>query len=173
MMRVMTFGTGLVCLFGTLTIRANEDTKPGQKPFDDQDFVQKAASGGMLEVMLGKMAASKATSDSVKKFGERMVTDHGKANENLKKAAAVAGYTVPDSLNEKDEKTYEHFLNYKGSDFDRDYVKHMLTDHEEDVALFTRASKEAKNPAIKDFATKTLPVLESHLEAVKKLQGMN
>ena len=40
---------------------------------------------------------------------------------------------------------------YKGDDFDKDYVKHQVADHEEAVALFTRASKELKNQGLKDF----------------------
>jgi len=167
MTRVLALFAGMSCLFGTLTIRADEDKKPAEKPFDDQEFVQKAASGGMHEVALGKIAAAKATGDAVKKFAEQMVTDHTKVNEELKKAATSAGLTVPETMNEKHQKEVERFMNYKGSDFDRDYVKHMLADHEADVALFTRASKEAKNPAIKDFAANTLPVITAHLEQSK------
>ena len=39
-----------------------------------------------------------------------------------------------------------------------------------DIALFTRASKELKNTELKDFATKTLPHLQHHLEEAKRLQ---
>lgn len=172
MTRILTLVVEMTCLLGAISARADEDKKPGEKPFDDQEFVQMAASGGMHEVALGKIAAKKATSDAVKKFGERMVTDHGKANADLKKAAATAGLSVPETMNEKQQKEVERFRNYTGSDFDRDYMKHMISDHESDLALFTRASKEAKNPAIKEFATKTLPVIQAHLEAAKKIQPM-
>ena len=53
----------------------------------DQSFVMKAAEGGLAEVELGKLAAQNATSDDVKKFGQRMVDDHGKANDELKSLA--------------------------------------------------------------------------------------
>jgi putative membrane protein len=172
MARALTLFAGMSFLFSFMIVRADEDTKPGEKPFDDADFVQKAASGGMHEVALGKIAASKARGDAVKAFAERMVTDHTKISADLKKAAAAAGLSVPETMNEKHQKEVDRFKNYKGNDFDRDYVKHMITDHESDLALFTRATKEAKNSAIKDFAVAELPTIQDHLKAVKKLQPM-
>lgn len=155
-----------VLLAGAFGLRA-DDKKDA--PLDDATFVKKAASGGMLEVELGKVAAKMAKNDDIKKFGERMVKDHTKANEELKTAAKAAGVEVPAKLTDEHAKHFDMFANYKGTDFDRDYAKHMLKDHEEDVALFTRASKELKSKELKDFATKTLPVLQQHLEEAKKL----
>jgi len=143
-----------------------EDTKP----FTDADFVKAAASGGMMEVELGKVVAAKAKNADVKAFAERMVKDHSAANEKLKTAAKAAGLAVPDKLNDEHQKTLDKFKDYKGTDFDKDYVDCMVKDHEEDVKAFTRASQEAKDPNVKAFATETAPVVKQHLEAVKKLQ---
>lgn len=150
-------------------VPAQDKTKEDKKLFDDADFVMKAGSGGIHEVELGKLAATNAKSDAVKKFGQQMVTDHGKANDELKAAAKDAGLKVPDKMNDEHQKEFDKFKDLKGADFDKKYVEHMIKDHEEDVALFQRATKEAKNPSIKTFATKTLPVVQGHLEAVKKL----
>jgi len=146
------------------------DDKTATRAFDDQQFVAAAASGGMHEVELGKLASTKAKNDAVKQFGKMMVDDHSKANEELKKAAKTAGLTVPAKMDDHHQKEFDRFKNYTGQNFDRDYVNHMVDDHKKDVEEFTRASKEAKNPAIKDFAAKTLPVIQGHLEKVKKLQ---
>src|SRR5205085_895143 len=121
------------------------------------EFVKMAASDGMHEVELGKIAAAATKNDDVKKFAEKMVTDHGKANEELKTAAKTAGLAVPEKVSDEHQKHIDKFKDYKGDNFDRDYMKHMVKGHTDAVALFTRASKEAKNPAIKDFAAKTLP----------------
>jgi putative membrane protein len=134
-----------------------EDKKPSEQPFDDPTFVKMAALDGMHEVELGKIGAAGAKNADVKKFAEMMVKDHGKANEELKAATKAANIAVPERIDEKHQKRIDTFKNYKGDNFDADYMKHMVSDHTEAVALFTRASKEAKNPQIKDFATKTLP----------------
>jgi putative membrane protein len=148
---------------------ASADDKKDNKPFSDEEFVQKAACGGLHEVALGKLATEKAKDPAVKQFGQMMVTDHTKANEALKMAAKAAGLTVPDKMDDEHQKECDRFKKLSGDQFDREYTKHMVKDHEEDVAEFTRASKEAKNPAIKEFAAKTLPTLQKHLEAAKKL----
>jgi putative membrane protein len=157
---------GLAVLALVIGVRA-EDKQKDQ--FDDNTFVKMAASSGMHEVELGKIAAAQAKKDEVKKFAEMLVKDHTKANEDLKAAAKAANIAVPEQMEEKHKKHVETFKNYKGSDFDADFIKHEVADHTEGVALFTRASKEAKNKEIKDFATKTLPALQKHLEEAKKL----
>jgi putative membrane protein len=168
----MTKGTRLVALFalavGVMASRA-EDPKDKQ-PFDDTVFVKTAASAGLHEVELGKIASEKAKNEDIKKFAQQMVTDHTKANEELKAAAKAARIEVPEKMNETHQKHVDTFKNYKGTDFDADYLKHTVTDHNDSVALFTRASKEAKNPQLRDFATKTLPTIQKHLEMAKKLQ---
>src|SRR5262249_16493246 len=117
---------------------SGEDRKPAPAPFDDAVFVAKAASGGIHEVELGKLAATRAKREEVKKFAQKMVEDHGKANEELKKAAKEAGLNVPEKMNDEHQKEFDHFKDFKGADFDKEYLKHMLDDHEKDVAEFTR-----------------------------------
>jgi putative membrane protein len=154
--------------FFAVVVGARAEDKKGE-PFDDTSFVKMAASDGMHEVELGKIGAAQAKNDDVKKFAQQMVKDHSQANEELKAAAKAANIAVPEKLDEKHQKHVDAFKNYKGTNFDGDYMKHMVADHAQAVALFTRASKEAKHKELKDFATKTLPTIQGHLEQAKKL----
>jgi putative membrane protein len=148
---------------------APKDTKKDDKAFSDAEFVKKAAIGGMHEVAAGKLAAAQGKSEAVKKFGQKMVDDHSKANDELKAAAKKANLDVPAKLDDEHQKHIDHLKGLKGEEFDKAYIKHMIEDHEEDVAEFTRASKEAKDAGVKEFATKTLPVVQGHLDEVKKM----
>lgn len=130
----------------------------------DEQFVQKAASGGMLEVKLGKLAAQNAQSADVKTFGEHMVTDHGKANDALLKLAKAKGIAISSDLMKEHQETYDSLKGLKGADFDRAYMKNMVKDHEEDVAEFAKFSKETKDEQLRAFADKVLPGLKAHLE---------
>ncbi len=168
MVRRMKFVVAVALLAGVIGARA-EDRKAADEPFDDTAFVKTAASGGMAEVEVAKIAATQAKNDDVKKFAEMLVKDHTKANEELKSAAKAANIAVPEKIDDKHQKHVDTFKNYKGTNFDKDFVKHEVADHTEAVALFTRASKEAKNKELKDFATKALPTLQKHLEEAKKL----
>jgi putative membrane protein len=136
----------------------------------DSKFMTKAASGGMLEVELGKVVAQRATTPEAKKFAQDMVTDHTKANNELKALAAKKNITLPVSLGDDQKKVYDEVLAEKGAKLDQKYVSEMVDDHEEDVKEFQEASTKAGDPAVKAFAAKTLPVLQMHLSMVKKIQ---
>jgi putative membrane protein len=172
MLRKMQWAAVLVLFTGLVAARADQKNPPAgsDQPFNDAAFVAMAASDGMHEVVLGKIAQQKAKNDAVKQYGEMLVKDHTKANEQLKAAAKAANIPVPEKMNAHHQKEVERFQNYKGENFDQDFAKHEVADHVNAIALFTRASKEAKNPQIKNFATQTLPALKKHLEAAKKLE---
>jgi len=129
----------------------------------DQVFVRKAAQGGMAEVQLGQLAADKAASDEVKKFGQRMVTDHGKANDELKSLAQQKNITLPADVDAKDKALHDRLAKMSGAAFDRAYMQHMLADHRTDVNEFKKESTSGKDPDVKAWAGKTLPTLEEHL----------
>jgi putative membrane protein len=137
----------------------------------DAKFAQAAAQGGMAEVQLGKVAAQKASSADVKAFGQQMVDDHSKANDDLKSAAEKGGMTLPTGLNAKDQALQSKLQNLSGEQFDRAYVKAMVKDHEEDVKQFQKEASTGKDPQIKDFASRTLPVLQMHLEKIKSIES--
>ena len=135
----------------------------------DRQFVKKAAQGGLAEVQLGQLATEKAASPEVKQFGQRMVDDHTKANDQLKQVASEEGVTVPDQLDAKDAATKARLEKLSGKAFDRAYMHDMVMDHTKDVSEFRMESKNASDPAVKNFAKETLPVLESHLKEAKSI----
>ena len=135
----------------------------------DKKFVREAAQGGMAEVELGKLATEKASSPEVKKFGQRMVDDHSKANDQLKEVASSQGITLPSELSAKDEMTKERLSKLSGEQFDKAYMSDMVKDHTQDVADFRQEANSASDPAVKEFVEKTLPVLKSHLREAKQI----
>jgi len=134
-------------------------------------FLTEAASGGMTEVELGKIASSKAQNADVKKFAAMMVTDHSKANDDLKALAVKKNITVPATPIAKHQAVIQKLQGLSGAEFDKAYVDDMLEDHEKDVAEFEKQSQSNPDADIKAFAAKTLPTLKKHLEAVKALHA--
>lgn len=137
----------------------------------DTSFAMKAAQGGLAEVKLGQLASEKGSSPDVKAFGQQMVDDHTKANDELKTVAQGQNMTLPTDLNPKDQALYTKLQAMSGTQFDHAYVKAMVKDHEEDVKEFQKEANGGANPQIKDFASKTLPVLQSHLDKIKTVQS--
>jgi putative membrane protein len=147
--------------------RAGKDTSKVDR--GDRKFIEEAAQGGMMEVEAGKLAASKASDPAVKSFGDRMVKDHSKANDDLKAVAQKVGVTVPADMGKKHQKELDKLSKKQGADFDKEYSQHMLKDHKDDVNKFSKMSKNAKNPDLQQFASSTLPTLQEHLKMAQTL----
>ncbi|HBG06952.1 MAG: DUF305 domain-containing protein [Geobacteraceae bacterium GWC2_58_44] len=135
----------------------------------DKAFVKSAAGGGMMEVQMGELATKNAASQEVKDFGQRMVTDHGKANDELKTIAAAKDVKLPTELKGKQKEKVDKFSKLTGAEFDKKYMQAMVKDHVKDIAKFNKAIKNVKDPEINAWATKTLPTLEQHLQQAKEL----
>jgi putative membrane protein len=165
---VTTFCTFLGC-WAVLAHQENT-VPPVRSAVSDAQFAKKAAQGGLAEVKMGQLAQNKGTSDSVKKFGQRMVEDHTKAGDELKKVAAQENITLPDDVSAKDKATYDALSKLSGAAFDRAYARDMVKDHEEDVAEFNKEANGGQKPAVKDFASQTLPTLQDHLKQAKDMR---
>lgn len=137
----------------------------------DEEFMKKAAQGGLMEVRLGETVKEKGQGADAKGFAEKMVTDHSKANDELKALAASKGVTLPTEPSAEQKAMIEKLSKLSGAALDKEYIKDMVTDHEKDVAEFDKQSKEAVDADVKAFAAKTLPVLKMHLDMVKEINA--
>lgn len=150
------------------TAASNSNTATNALSAQDKKFADAAATGGMMEVMLGQLASSNASNATVKSLGAMMVKDHGKANDELKKWASASGYTLPTSLNADQQKKYDDLKAKKGAEFDRMYADLMVSDHQKDIAEFKKQASEGSEASLKSFASTTLPTLEHHLMESEK-----
>lgn len=136
---------------------------------NDSKFMVEAANGGMMEVQLGNIAKEKGTSQKVKDFGEMMVTDHSKANDELKAIANRKNVTLPATVSDDKQKMIDDLSKKTGTDFDKAYMKMMVDDHQEDVEAFEKAAGDVTDTDVKAFAASTLPVLRKHLSAAEDI----
>jgi putative membrane protein len=137
----------------------------------DQTFVMEAAHGGMAEVALGRLAGEKASNDRVKQFGQRMVTDHSKANDELKTLAQTKSITIPADLDAKHKATQDRLSKLSGAEFDRAYIQEMVADHQKSVADFRKEAQSGSDSQVKAWAAKTLPTLEEHYKMVQDINS--
>jgi putative membrane protein len=135
----------------------------------DAKFAVEAANGGLAEVELGQLAQQKAVNPQIKDFGAMMITDHSKANDQMKVLAKNKGISLP-ATPSRDEQQLKNDLSSKSGDsFDKAYVKAMIKDHREDIKTFQEAIKSLHDADLKNFAVNTLPVLQKHLDAIEKI----
>jgi putative membrane protein len=136
---------------------------------EDRRFMMEAAAGGLMEVELGRMAAQKASSADVKSFGQRMVTDHGQANQRLMQIAAQKNVTLPTTLPADKRKDMDKLSALSGAEFDKMYMSHMLKDHKKDISEFEKASNNGRDSSVKSFAQTTLPTLREHMQMAQSI----
>jgi putative membrane protein len=135
----------------------------------DAKFVEMASAAGLAEIDLGKLGASQGQSDAVKTFGQQMVDDHTKANDELKTIASSKSIPVSTAPMANDAKAATMIGSKQGAEFDSAFKKKMVADHEKAVKLFTKESTSGKDPELKAFASKTLPTLQHHLQMAQQL----
>jgi putative membrane protein len=139
-------------------------------PQQDQEFAQKAAEGGLMEVQFGQLAQQQAKDEQVVQFGQRMVQDHGQANK-LMAIAEQKTIQLPQELPEDAQQKYDEMQELSGAEFDKAYMDEMVADHEKDIALFEQQAEAGKDPDLRAFAEETLPTLRAHLELAKEVQS--
>jgi putative membrane protein len=140
----------------------------------DAEFAVAAADGGMLEVALGKLAQKKGASQTIKKLGTQMVTDHSKANMELKALAADKHIVLPENMSDKCQKEVSDLNEKNGKDFDKAYADFMVKDHKDDIDEFKKESEKGSDAQVSGWAKNKIPVLEHHLmmaeDAQKKVE---
>ena len=138
-------------------------------PSADKSFAMKAAQGGLAEVQDGQLAARKGGSPQVKQFGQRMVTDHTQANDELQQIAQQENLTLPTKPGTTQLAENRRLSGLTGGAFDSEYASYETRDHQQDVAEFRREAQSGKHPALKAFAQKYLPILRQHLQMAQAL----
>ncbi|AKV08400.1 membrane protein [Pseudomonas fluorescens NCIMB 11764] len=140
------------------------------------DFVDKAAAGGIAEIETSRLALEKSASADVKEFANMMITDHSKANDELATIAKKHDIEVPDTTTLV-KQAKEKILDMRDESFDAAYANNQVKAHEDTIELFKKEANTVTDDKVKGatelkaFAQKMLPGLEKHLDAAKKLQA--
>ena len=133
-------------------------------------FVNEAASAGLMEVQLGKMAQQKGVSQQVKDFGKLMEKHHSDANKKLMALTQKLGIPATSRMMEKHQDNIKNLGEKNGEAFDKAYMALMVRDHKEDIEKFEKAEDEISNTELQQWVTNTLPVLKTHSTKAKSIQ---
>jgi putative membrane protein len=139
----------------------------GGTQLQDKMFLQKASEGGMAEVQLGQLAAEKGNSGEVKQFGQKMVEDHTKLNEQMKPIADTIGVSAPRHLNKIDQAEYDKLSGLSGDAFDQEYIADMVKDHRKDLHEFRREEMATSNSELKQSVGQAEQVISQHLSMIQ------
>lgn len=178
--RVLVLGSSSLLLILTLTFCNNaknskhEDTKDVAEEHNDAkfantkendaNFLVSAAEINLEEIQLGKLAQTNGTSTQVKELGKMMETEHSKALADLQALAAKKQITIPTTLTDDGMNDNKKLMDTKASDFDKEYADMMVSGHKDAISKFEKASTDASDADIRDWAASMLPALRKHLD---------
>jgi putative membrane protein len=154
----------------------------------DRKFVMEAAHGGMMEVELGRLAAQKGASDDVKQFGQRMLDDHSKANDELMQLAKTKGITLPapgdhammsaaqqeggkENRSAAEKNHHEMMMKHQKVMAKLTYMEMMVKDHTKAVAAFEKEAAKGGDADLKRWASEKLPTLRDHLQQARAIEA--
>jgi putative membrane protein len=121
----------------------------GQLAAGDAKFIDEASRNGQAEVKMGQLIAEDAADPDVKSYGQMLIDDHTKLNQQL-----------------------DHLGSLSGADFNKAALKDAIRDHERDIRAFQDAAQKCQDPDVKSFAQQALPTLQQHLQRAKELDEM-
>ncbi len=142
----------------------------GQLSSHDTTFVNQAAEHGQAEVRLGQLFVQNAQNQSLKDYGQRLIDDHNRLNQQLTQLAAQKGVTVPTAVDMHRQRELDHLASLSGKDFDEKALKDSIRDHERDIRTFQDAAQNSQDPDVKAFAQQALPILQDHLNQARQLE---
>jgi putative membrane protein len=134
------------------------------------DFVKEVATSDMMEIESSKIAQQKGNAEE-KKFAGQMITDHTKTSSELK-GLVTSGEVkaeLPTRLDSSSQGKLDKLRNARPEDFPGQYDPMQVSAHKDAVSLFERYAKGGDNAKLKDWAGKTLPALQHHLEMAQAL----
>jgi putative membrane protein len=135
------------------------------------DFVKEVATSDMFEIASNKLAEDKGNAPE-KTFASEMVADHTKTSTELKGlvGSGKVKADLPDALDSSHQSQLDKLKGASGKDFSSDFDSDQVSAHKDAVSLFERYAKGGDNADLKDWAGKTLPTLQHHLQMAQDLK---
>ena len=165
---------GLSLTLAAPAIAAGAPKTSGEKAVltpEEKSFVLKANQINLQEVKLGDLAEKKGQSSDVKGFGERMVKDHGQAEDQLKALAHDKDVSLPSAVDAEGKATFNKLNKFSGAAFDKEYISAMASGHKQALELFQAQEKKTADKQLKDWIGKTAPVVEQHMKSAEEIKS--
>ena len=118
------------------------------------DFVQMATVSNAFEIETSQLAVERATDPQVRRFANRMISDHTRASRQMAMVLRRNGMEAPPpSLDPRHAAMLEQLRATPAGGFDAAYMTMQAQAHQEAVALFSNYASNGDDPALRTFAT--------------------
>jgi putative membrane protein len=149
---------------------------PAAPALSDPQIAAIVVAANQVDIDAGQLAIKKAKNPEVKKFAERMVTDHSAVNKAAVDLVTKLKVTPEESDASKGLTTggvdaRAKLEKLEGDAFDRAYVDNEVAYHEAVIGVLkSQLIPASSNAELKSALTGAQPAFEAHLEHAKKIQ---
>ena len=158
----MTRTTQIVCCAVLSFASSLMPSKATAQSDDDKKFLAMAAQSDQNEIALSKLAEQKATNPAVKAFAAKMITEHTQMTASMKPFVDAWGLTPPTGPDADHQKELDKLSGLSGNDFDKAYMKDMVSDHSEALSAFTKEAKDTKDAKFRAAVDKGKTAVAAH-----------
>jgi putative membrane protein len=150
---------------------------PAAQGVTDAQIAAIVVTANQVDIDAGKLAQARGASPDVKKFAERMVTDHTGVNKSATELVTRLKVTPEEnptsrSLKAGGDKNLAALKGLQGAAFDKAYIDHEVAYHQQVLdALDKTLIPNAKNEELKALLVKVRPAFVAHLDHAKQLQA--
>lgn len=164
------------CLGGALAFTAcdkNDDDPIVKEELNqtDRTFLQSAAQGNLAEIKTGQLAANQGSSDSVKMFGQMLVTEHQAAQNSLDSIATGQNVELPDSADANGMAMYNALQGLSGASFDSAFIRMQVMAHDSAISMYQTYANDGTFSSLKSYASRMLPKLQEHAMYIDSLNA--
>jgi putative membrane protein len=135
----------------------------------EKNFVMEAARSSMAEKELSDLAEQKARNESVKDLAKEIKSEHTQVVDKLQQIASNNNVSLPSDVSKSDRTIIDRLQKLSGEEFDKEYMKQTVKEHQKDVENYRQQARSAKDQEVKDYAQNTLPTLEQHLDRARQV----
>jgi len=141
-------------------------------PAAEMKFVAAAAATDLYEIRASQLAMQRAAMPAVRDYAQMLVKHHTASSDELKGILAARGVTPTPRLTAAQQAKMDQLSRLQGEAFDREYIRITgVKDHQAAIVLYDHASRTLRDPDLRAFAGKTLPVLYRHLKGAQDIAG--
>jgi putative membrane protein len=167
-MKMLRYGSAAAL---TLLVLVFTSQAADREPATELEFLAKAITTDMNEVKLGELALKHASSDDVRQYARKIISDHSKHQDELLERAKVRKLAVVQGLEKDQQENMDRLSMLDGKEFDREYMKCMVEGHEKALRMYQTWSKKIEDRDLSSLVDRTLPTLKEHLEKARDVSS--
>lgn len=167
-MKALFAAVGAVGLLAGCTQTADEPVPTTaadpMSPLSAPGFMMMAASSDQFEIQSSQMALQMSQNPQVRQFAQQMIDGHTRTTAELTQIAQANGLTPPPpTLMPPQQAALDRIRAAAPADFGATYKREQVAGHEQALTLMQNYASQGDRSALRDFASRTAPVIQQHL----------